>query len=372
MNTRDKVEGIVIVAVESRGSALPRGRIFGSFRDATGTGTHRRTATLFIHRGESIAMSESDPDVVVLRQTIHGSDARDLAAAIRERLPERTVAMARTPDEERELLETARIAVGLHIDESQLAAAENLELFACVFAGTGHLPRDALADHGVAVTNASGVHGPNISEYVVGAMVTHARQWQRAHRQQARREWRNYETTEVYGSTVAVVGLGAIGRTVVDRLAAFDVETIGVRYSPEKGGPTDEVYGFDAFHEAIADAEYVVLACPLTAATRGLVDAEALRTMRSDAVLINVARGPIVDTDALVSDLRNSRIRGAALDVTDPEPLPEDHPLWGLSNVTITPHNAGHTPHYYDRVAEILAENVRRLGAGDDLKNRVV
>ena len=314
----------------------------------------------------------SDPDIVVLRQTIHGSDGAALAAAIRERLPDRSVALARTPAEERELLETARIAVGLHIDEELLAAAENLELFACVFAGTGHLPRDALADRGVALTNASGVHGPNIAEHVLGSMITHARQWPRAHRQQERREWRSYETTEVHGSTVAVVGLGAIGAAIVDRLEPFDVDTTGVRYSPEKGGPTDEVYGFDEFHDAIADAEYVVLACPLTETTRGLVDDDALRTMRADAVLINIARGPVVDTDALVSALRNSRIRGAALDVTDPEPLPEDHPLWGLGSVTITPHNAGNTPQYYERVADILAGNLDRLDSGEELENRVV
>ncbi|EMA67452.1 D-isomer specific 2-hydroxyacid dehydrogenase NAD-binding protein [Halorubrum aidingense JCM 13560] len=314
----------------------------------------------------------SDPDVVVLRQTIHGSGARDLAAAVRQRLPGATVALARTPAEERDLLETARVAVGLDIDEELLATAENLELFACVFAGTGHLPRDALADHGVAVTNASGVHGPNIAEHVVGSMITHARRWTRARRQQADREWRSYETTEVYGSTVAVVGLGAIGQSIVDRLEPFEVDTVGVRYSPEKGGPTDEVYGFDEFHEAVCDAEYVVLACPLTEATRSLVDADALRSMRPDAVLVNIARGKVVDTDALVSSLRNNRIRGAALDVTDPEPLPEDHPLWGLGNVTITPHNAGHTPHYYERVADILAENLGRLDAGEELENRVV
>jgi phosphoglycerate dehydrogenase-like enzyme len=313
----------------------------------------------------------SDPDVLVLRQTIHGSGAADLAASLRERLPEYEIALARTPAEERELIAGARVAVGLHIDEELLAAAEELELFACVFAGTGHLPRDALADRGVAVTNASGVHGPNIAEYVVGSMITHARQWPRAHRQQERREWRTYETTEVYGSTVAVVGLGAIGQAVIDRLDAFDVDTVGVRYSPEKGGPADAVHGFDEFHEAVADAEYVVLACPLTDATRGLVDAEALKTMRPDAVLINISRGPVVDTDALVSSLRNNRIRGAALDVTDPEPLPEDHPLWGLGNVTITPHNAGHTPHYYDRVADILAGNLDRLDAGEELENQV-
>ena len=313
----------------------------------------------------------SDPDVLVLRQTIHGSGAADLVASLRERLPEHEIALARTPAEERELIADARVAVGLHIDEELLAAAEELELFACVFAGTGHLPREALADRGVAVTNASGVHGPNIAEYVVGSMITHARQWPRAHRQKERREWRTYETTEVHDSTVAVVGLGAIGRTVLDRLSSFDVDTVGVRYSPEKGGPTDAVYGFDEFHEAVADAEYVVLACPLTDATRGLVDAEALKTMRPDAVLINISRGPVVDTDALVSSLRNNRIRGAALDVTDPEPLPEDHPLWGLGNVTITPHNAGHTPHYYDRVADILAGNLDRLDAGEELENQV-
>ena len=310
----------------------------------------------------------SDPDIAVLRQTIHGVGAPELADILRERLPDHEVALARTPSEERTLLETARIAVGPSLDADLLDTAENLELFACVYAGTNHLPLDALADRGVAVTNASGVHGPNIAEYVVGAMIGHAREFHRAYRQQSRREWRSYPTTELYGSTVAVVGLGAIGGAVVDRLSGFDVETVGVRYSPEKGGPTDEVYGFDRIHEAVIDAAYVVLACPLTDTTRGLVDAELLRTMRPDAVLVNIARGAVVDTDALVHALRSNRIRGAALDVTDPEPLPEDHPLWGLGNVTITPHNAGHTPAYFERVADVLVENVERLASveGDD------
>ena len=324
----------------------------------------------------------SDPDIAVLRQTIHGVGAPELAEILRERLPDHEVALARTPAEERTLLETARIVVGPNLDVDALDTAENLELFACVYAGTNHLPLGALADRGVAVTNASGVHGPNIAEYVVGAMIGHAREFHRAYRQQSRREWRSYPTTELYGSTVAIVGLGAIGETVVERLSGFDVETIGVRYSPEKGGPTDEVYGFDRIHEAVIDAEYVVLACPLTDTTRGLVDRELLRTMRPDAVLVNIARGAVVDTDALVHALRSGRIRGAALDVTDPEPLPEDHPLWGLGNVTITPHNAGHTPAYFERVADVVVENVERLESvggddrdGDDadvgLRNRV-
>ncbi|MBP1921962.1 phosphoglycerate dehydrogenase-like enzyme [Halorubrum alkaliphilum] len=317
----------------------------------------------------------ADPDIAVLRQTIHGAGAPELATILRKRLPDHEIALARTPGEERTLLETARVAVGPRLPDGSLQSAGNLELFACVYAGTNHLPMDALADRGIAVTNASGVHGPNIAEYVIGAMIGHAREFHRAHRQQSRREWRSYPTTEVFGSTVAVVGLGAIGRTVVDRLSAFDVETVGVRYSPEKGGPTDEVYGFDRIHEAVVNAEYVVLACPLTEETRTLVDADLLRTMRPDAVLVNIARGGVVDTDALVSALRSNRIRGAALDVTDPEPLPEDHPLWGLGNVTITPHNAGHTPEYFERVADVLVDNVDRLEGkreGDnELRNRV-
>ena len=313
----------------------------------------------------------TDPDIVVLRQKIHGAEGSDYADVLRDRLPDHEVALARTPAEEREYLSRARIATGSALDEADLAAAENLELFACVYAGTGHLPTTAFEDHGVAVTNASGVHGPNIAEYVVGAMIGHAREFHRAHRQQARREWRSYPTTEVYGSRVAVVGLGAIGETVVDRLSAIDVDTVGVRYTPEKGGPTDEVYGFDRIHEAVADAEYVVLACPLSDATETLIDAGGLRPMRSAPLPRNHAPGRVGHPAPLVAAPRKTHIRGAALDVTDPEPLPEDHPLWGISDVTITPHNAGHTPEYFERVADILAENARRLDDGD-LRNRVV
>ena len=311
------------------------------------------------------------PDIVVLRQKIHGIDGYDFAAVLRDRLPDQEIAVARTPAEEREYLKAARVATGFSIDEEMLALAENLELFACVFAGTGHLPQEALEAHDVTVTNASGVHGPNISEYVIGAMIGHAHGFPHAKQQQARREWRSYPTTEVTGSRVAVVGLGSIGQAVVDRLEAFDTETVGVRYSPEKGGPTDEVYGFDQIHEAVADAGFVVLACPLTEATETLVDADVFRTMDTDAVLVNIARGGVVDTDALVDALRSNAIRGAALDVTDPEPLPEDHPLWGLTNVTITPHNAGHTPRYFERLTDVLETNLERLDDPDaTLENR--
>ncbi len=312
--------------------------------------------------------------MLVLRLTVHGIPGEEYAAALRERLPDREVRYARTPAEERELIPEATVVTGGDLPADLLERAENLRLFACTAAGYDHLDLDAFEERGVAVTNASGVHGPNIAEHVIGAMLAFARDFLEARRRQDRREWRSFPSTELAGSTVAIVGLGAIGQATVRRLEGFDVHTVGVRHSPEKGGPTDEVYGFDGIHEAVVDAEYVVLACPLTDATRELVDRDVLRTMPADAVLVNVARGGVVDTAALVWALRGNSIRGAALDVTDPEPLPERHPLWTFDNVLITPHNSGHTPAYFERRADILADNLAAVAAGgewSEVDNRV-
>jgi phosphoglycerate dehydrogenase-like enzyme len=312
-------------------------------------------------------------DIVVLRRGTHGLPMDEYAAELRERLPDRDIALARTPQEERKLVADAPVVTGVGIDEELLDAAEGLELFACAYAGYGHLPMDALRERGVAVTNAAGIHAPSIAEQVLGYVLTFARDLHEGWRRQQSREYRHYQARELGGSTVTVVGLGAIGQAVVQRLQGFDVDTIGVRYTPEKGGPTDEVIGFDpeAFHDALARTDYLVLATPLTDTTHGLVDADAFATLPPESVLVNVARGGVVDTDALVASIRREGIRGAALDVTDPEPLPEDHPLWTFENVLLTPHNAGHTPEHWPRLADIVAENVPRLGTDGDLKNRV-
>jgi len=315
----------------------------------------------------------STPQIAVLRQKIHGLSADDYAAALRDALPDAEIAVAATPREERELVGSAPIVTGYDLDAELIETADDLDLFAGVYAGVDHLPLETFEENDVAVTNASGVHGPNIAEYVIGAILSHVRGFPRARRQQDNRVWQSYPARELQGSTVTVVGLGAIGSAVIDRLDPFGVETLGVRYTPEKGGPTDEVFGFDEIHAALARTDYLVLACPLTDATRGLIDSDALLTLPTEAFLVNIARGGVVDTDDLVSALQANRIAGAALDVTDPEPLPADHPLWGFDTVSITPHNAGHTPRYYERTAEILADNVERYRNGEtDFENRVV
>jgi phosphoglycerate dehydrogenase-like enzyme len=318
-------------------------------------------------------MSETNPDIVVLRQKIHGLGAEAYVEALRDRLPSYRIEWARTPAAERSLLAKTPVATGFALEPADLT--DQLEYFACVFAGTDHLPTEALASHDVTITNASGIHRPNIGEQVLGYLLTFARNLHEGWRRARQREWRSYQTRELKGSTVTVVGLGELGHGIVDRLEPFDVETIGIRHTPSAGGPTDEVYGYDDdIHAAFARSEYVVIAAPLTDLTRGLIDAEVFRTMPPDAVLVNVGRGPIVDTEALVTALQGNAIRGAALDVTDPEPLPSDHELWGFENVLITPHNAGHTPAYWERMADIVAENVKQAaetGRYEDLRNQV-
>lgn len=319
--------------------------------------------------------STTYPDVVVLRRGAHGLSTAEYAEALRTRLPDREIVRATTPAEERRLVEHAPFVTGHRFSSDLLSATTNLEMFASATAGVSHLPLEELESNGVIVTNASGVHGPNIAEYVLGGILTFARNFHVSWRRDDRREWRHHRSRELKGETVTVVGLGAIGRAIADRLEPFDVHTIGVRYTPSKGGPTDEVIGFDdaAIHRALAETAYLVVACPLTPETRGLIGPEQFDTLSPDAVLVNVGRGPIVDTDALVDALRGNAIRGAFLDVTDPEPLPEDHPLWGFGNVVVTPHNAGHTPEYYTRLADVVAENVGRIADGDreNVRNRV-
>jgi phosphoglycerate dehydrogenase-like enzyme len=299
----------------------------------------------------------------------------DYADNLRARLPDHDITLARTAAAERDLIADSRVVTGMNLTDELLDRADAIEAFACIYAGTDHLPLDTLEARDVAVTNASGIHGPNIAEHVLAMLLARVRRLKQGWHRQERNEWRHYQAEELHGDTVTVVGLGPIGKTVCDRLHAFGVETIGVRYTPEKGGPADEIIGYetDPFHDALARSDHLVLACPLTETTRGLIGEEEFVTLPASATIINIARGPVVDTDALVAAIRRNRIDAAALDVTDPEPLPPEHPLWDFENVTITPHNAGHSPAYFERLADIVAPNVRRLDAGDDdLENRVV
>jgi phosphoglycerate dehydrogenase-like enzyme len=286
-------------------------------------------------------------------------------------LPDHDVRRAATPHQERQLLKQAWIATGVGINEKMLPEATNLDLFACVFSGIDHLSIEEFKRNQIAVTNAAGIHAPGIAEQVLGYMLIFSRRLHEGLRRKNRREWRHYQASELTDKTVTVVGLGSIGTEIIQRLQGFNPHTIGVRYTPSKDGPTDEIIGFEdeAFHDALARTDYLILSSPLTDTTANLIGRPELITLPPHATLINVARGGLVDTEALVWAVRDGAIGAAALDVTDPEPLPADHPLWGFDNVLITPHVGGHTPKHWERLADILCQNVKHLQQGGDIKH---
>ncbi|WP_088997908.1 2-hydroxyacid dehydrogenase [Micromonospora echinaurantiaca] len=224
---------------------------------------------------------------------------------------------------------------------------------------------------GVTLCDARGVHDPSTAEWVVAAILSQLRAFPAFARAQARREWAydaEAPTDELAGKRVLIVGAGSIGTAVRVRLAPFEVDfTLVARTArPEQG-----VYAVDELPRLLPEADVVVLLLPLTEQTRGLVDEKFLAAMRDGALLVNAARGPVTRTDALVAELSTGRI-SAALDVTDPEPLPADHPLWAMPNVLLTPHVAGSVRGLLPRAYRLVGDQVRRFAAGEPLINAVV
>lgn len=314
-------------------------------------------------------------DVLLMHEAPHRRTVDELVEAIESRDPEIDIAGAESYDESRRRIADAEVVVTRSLPDEFLAEASELRWVQALNAGVDHYDVEQMRERDVILTNASGVHAIPAAEQVVGYMLQFERNLLRGFRRQQRHEWRHFGGGELYGSTLGVVGVGEIGGTVADRASAFGMQTLGVRRSPERGHESvDDMYGLEDLHGVLSRSDYVVLACPLTDDTRGLIGPRAFESMRSDGVLINVARGGVVDEDALVVALQKGKIGGAALDVQSEEPLPDDSPLWTQSNVILTPHMAGSTPRYLERCADIFVANFERYGSGDydDFENRIV
>lgn len=242
-------------------------------------------------------------------------------------------------------------------------------------AGVDRFPHEQFRANDVVLTSSTGIHGDAIGETVAGYVLALSRRLHEHLANQQRHEWAHPRwdgAWTVAGERACIVGLGSLGRGIVDRLNGLGLDVVGVRRTPIPEPGIDRVYPRDDLLEAISDARFVVLAVPLTDETRRMVDANVFASMREDGYLINVARGPVVDQPALVEALRDGLIAGAALDVFETEPLPESSPLWEMDDVIISPHCAAFTRDYYRHVATIVRESVKRIRAGEDPVNRVV
>jgi len=249
-----------------------------------------------------------------------------------------------------------------------LAAAERLRWIQCMGAGIEALLVPEVSPR-VTITRVAGIFGPWMAEYALGWCLWVTQRMDGFRASQRARRWAPIDPIPLRGQTLCVIGLGDIGARIARSGRALGMRAIGVSRTGRPVTGVSRVYRTRALTAALAEADFVVLTVPLGPATRGLLDAAALAAMKPSAWLINVARGPIVDEDAMVEALRAGRIAGAILDVFDIEPLPPTHPLWTLPNVVITPHISG--PSTPREIAPLFADNLRRYLAGRPLRHVV-
>lgn len=312
------------------------------------------------------------PDVLLLE---HFGEADRIRAAFDEHLPDVDLRVAEDPDGDDALatLGDTEVVLTFRFSDEHLAAAEELRWVQALNAGVDSYPLDRLAERDIPLTNSSGIHAEQMGQQVLGYLLVFERRIHEGIRQQHAGEWERYPGGELSDDTLGVVGLGAIGSRVGEYGKRMDMEVVGTKADPETAPDcADACYPPEELDAVLDRADYLVVACPLNEATEGLLGAEEFARLDDGAVLVNIARGPIVDQDALVDALDSGEIRGAALDVTDPEPLPEEAPLRDRYDVVLTPHMAGSSPYYFDRAVELFAENYEAFVAGEDLRNRIV
>jgi phosphoglycerate dehydrogenase-like enzyme len=261
-----------------------------------------------------------------------------------------------------------------------LDRAGKLRFIQAIGAGTDQFPLEELKRRGIRLASARGVNYRAVAEHAMALILALSRRLPEARDNQARRVWRGMigdlsrREDELGGKTLLVVGLGQIGGRLAQLAKAFDMRVVGLRRDPAAGrGAADAVHAIGEFKSLLPEADFVALTCPLTKETEKLVDADALARMKPSAYLVNVARGRVVDEEALVEGLAAWRIAGAGIDVTVEEPLALNSPLWRMEHVLLTPHTAGETRCYEDNVIEILRDNLGRLWRGEEpLRNQVI
>lgn len=330
---------------------------------------------------ESMRSVSGRLDVIYLTQMqrLMYRDGKPLWAGYAEPVPDGS----ETEDEARaavaEILGEAEVLLtNPVVPDDILQRAPKLQWTQLTSAGADRLmERDLVQSGRVTVTTASGIHAVPIGEYVIGAMIAFAKGFPRAFRGQQESTWRPYIAAELEGATVGILGLGAIGKNVARLARAFGMRVIATRRSQMKrtsgadaGFPdVDEMFAASEISALLGECDYVVVAVPLTEESRHMIGEKELAAMKRSAVIVNIARGSVIDQHALIEAVKNGVIGGAALDVTDPEPLPPDSELWRLDNVMITPHISGGTPRYMDRAIELFCDNLRRYLDGAPLRN---
>lgn len=247
-------------------------------------------------------------------------------------------------------------------------------------AGYDDIPLEVLAEQGITLTNSAGVHDVPVAENALAFVLAAAKRFPEFITQQREHRWQRLPHIELEGATVGIVGLGGIGLQLAHRCRALGMRVLAVKRSLDKSPrgagygplPVDELWGTERLGDLLAQADFVVLAASANQSSRRMIGAAELQCMKKSAYLINVARGELVDEEALLAALRKGGIAGACLDVLSREPVPADSPWYDTPNVILTPHNAALCPGLKPRLYDLYLDNLRRFLQGDPLSNRVL
>jgi phosphoglycerate dehydrogenase-like enzyme len=227
----------------------------------------------------------------------------------------------------------------------------------------------------VIMTNGSGVFSPSLGEFTLAAILYFAKDFRRMIRNQMAGHWEPFDVLPISGQTVGIVGYGDIGRAVASRVRAMGMNVLAVkRHAPTQNNPdpfAERIYSPDQRLAMLPRCDYVVVAAPLNAETVGLINEAEFAAMKPTAVVINVGRGPVIDEQAMINALSRNKIKGAALDVFDEEPLPANHPFYKLENVLLSPHCADHTPDWLDNAMRFFLAQFEKFRRGEPLLNVV-
>ena len=240
-------------------------------------------------------------------------------------------------------------------------------------AGVDNLLFPELVEKDVLLTNGSGVFSASLGEFVLASILYFAKDLRRMVSNQVAERWDPFDVEEIDGKTVGIVGFGDIGRAVASRVRPLGMRAVATKRHPPKSPEplVQRFYAPEERREMIAACDYIVVTAPLTLETRHMVSEAEFAAMKPDAVVINVGRGPVIDERALVRALESKRIKGAALDVFEHEPLPAGHPLYKLENVLLSPHCADHTADWQDQAMRLFLEQYERFRTGEGLRNVV-
>jgi phosphoglycerate dehydrogenase-like enzyme len=298
---------------------------------------------------------------------------------LRERFPQIRFTHALADDEAATAIETTDVALASRLSAAMVERAPRLRWVHSTAAAVGILPLRELAARGISVTNSRGIQAVPIAEHVIGGLLVLARRFNLMLEAQRERRWIQNELTHdawpwsLLGRRMTIVGLGTIGQEVARRAHAFGMRVTGIRRRLDQPVPSfvDRVVGPDNLRDALSGCDVLVIAAPFVQGTDRLITADEIALLNSGAIIINVARGRIIDEPALLAALENGKLAGAVLDVFEREPLDPSSRLWSLPNVVLSPHSAGVRPDHWGEVIDLFSENLERFQRGEPLLNMV-